>query len=336
MIDSSAAWGQLRGSLSQDGVHVVQSAITEVNSGYGRVRYALGPNGEPRLLIPCDLRISRTAIDGTSNLRIKIEQYAIGGVSESFLDITCLNRQLESVFAELCNEIMQRIDDGHSPHEAASGAIQDFRKLLTGSGKSPSRSALLGLLGELHVLRELARMSADAVECWMGPWERRHDYRAGRLALEVKVSGRTDQNRIAVHGSDQLLPPTDGELCLIHLRMDDSPGSEISLYSLYEEIVELTRHSNGKARLDEALARLGCPAADAPAWNEVSFALESVHAWRVLEGFPRLTSHEMPDGAFPAGVELVKYHVDLSAANEFSMSREELSNYMERLVNAKT
>lgn len=336
MNDSSAAWERLRDGVPQSSIHAVPSIVTEVDTGYGKVRHALGPAGEPRLLIPCDLRTSGPAIDGTSNLKIEVARYTLGGVSKTFLDITCINRKLESVFSELCGEIMQRLGDGHPPHEAATGAIQDFRELLTGTGSPPSRSTLLGLLGELHVLRELARISPDAVECWMGPWERRHDFRAGKLALEVKVSGRTDQSRVAIHGSDQLLPPTDGELCLLQLRMDDSPGSEISLHSLYQEIVELTRHSNGKARLDEALARLGCLRADAPSWNEVSFALESIHAWRVLEGFPRLTNKEMLSGSFPVGVELVKYLVDLSAASEFSMSQKELSQFMEKMVNAQT
>jgi len=309
-----------------DGVLEVPSINTGVETGYGPARFALGSDGEPRILVPCSADATHVDFDATSKLGVSVVKYSCGGRGAVFIDVTCREAALDAVFGELADEVLRRLSAGKSPVEAVTGTIADFKSLLMADPAGQvSLSMIVGLLGEMIVMRRMSGTTGDPVECWQGPWEQRHDFRAGPFAVEVKGSSRSDTSSVLIHGQDQLLPPTGGELVLVLVRMEPAVEGEISVGELFKSLV-----ANGvdARKLRAGLAELGCLDPDDPDWNRHTFGLQSIAAWRVEEGFPRLTARETIAGVIPVGVQDLAYAVDLTHAAPYGMTDADLDVYL--------
>ncbi|MGO7585956.1 PD-(D/E)XK motif protein [Rhizobium ruizarguesonis] len=305
-------WAEIRASGRGDGILEVPSRATTVTTGYGQVRIAIGPAGEPRLLVPVGRPAAGTSNAGSHNLVLTRSSFRSVGRLEHFIDITLRNPQLTRVFTELVEEIMKRLESGTGPEAAVHGTIQDFRNLLarTPEGEIPL-TKLCGLIGELVVLEKLTAELPTALEGWTGPIGQRHDFRRRDIALEVKTSLRSDASRVIIHGPEQLLPPSDGRLYLAHVRIEPVSDGPLSVAELHREIIE---HGADEVILDERLAELGCRDPDAEEWNTMSFALEGIDIYTLSPGFPSITPASFSESVLPVGVVGLIYEIDLAMA----------------------
>lgn len=308
-------WSEIRASGQGDGILEVPSRATTVTTGYGQVRIAIGPQGEPRLLVPVGRPASGSTTAGSRSLFLSRSSFRSAGKLEHFIDITLRNPRLTRVFTELVEEILKRLENGEGPEKAVHGTIQDFRNLLarTPEGEIPL-TKLGGLIGELVILERLTAMRPEALDGWTGPIGQRHDFRRRGIALEVKTSLRSDAARVTIHGPEQLLPPSDGRLILAHVRLEPVDGGAISVARLHHAIIE---HGTDELVLDERLAELGCSDPNAEEWNATHFALEGIDFYAVLPGFPSVTSESFPGGVLPLGVVTLTYEIDLSTARGY-------------------
>src|SRR5687768_746468 len=112
-------WQILRQRGYAAGTHEVPSLLAGVDADAGPIRFALGPNGEGRLLLPLSASERVPRIPETPTLRILDEFYHFGAESWRFLDLTCLVPELDSVFGEVVDEIVRRIVEGHGALEAS-------------------------------------------------------------------------------------------------------------------------------------------------------------------------------------------------------------------------
>jgi hypothetical protein len=320
-------WMRLRTTGNIDGILEVPSISSGIDTGFGPIRLAIGPAGEPRLLVPCGP--STHIPNGSGKLLVKISRYDVAGRSTLFIDVMCLERSLDSVFAELAEEVIHRVAGGGGAANSVEETIADFRDLLGGSQKDISDHTILGLVGELFVLRLLSRIATSAVEAWTGPFEQRHDFRRRSLAFEIKTSGRRDATTVSISSCDQLAEPADGSLILVHVKLERSSEGAISVASLSEDIL-----ATGASRqsLESALSAIGCHDARAPAWNRLQYTFESMQGYRIGNGFPRIVSDQFPSGVLPQGIESLEYRVDLRAASAFLMSAAELDLEFSRVA----
>lgn len=314
-------WSRLRGVGEGDGALEVPSLSSGVETGFGPIRFAIGPRGEPRLMVPCG---AGTAVHGpraNGNLSVTLSRYDVSGSKVLFVDVMCINRALDTVFAELANEVVHRVADGLAPADAVDGTIADFRDLLK-NASSPEipEERIVGLIGELLVLQRLVRVSPHAVESWTGPHEQRHDFRRGNCAIEVKTSSRADTTVVTISSSQQLAAPDSGSLLLVHVNIERADGGALSVARLASDIAKTVKSSHWPA----ALAAVGCDDPIAPEWNRVSYALESMTGYRVELGFPRITPSQFLDGRLPDGIESLVYSVDLRAAGDFRLAKPDL------------
>jgi len=315
-------WNRLRGVGEGDGALEVPSLSSGVETGFGPIRFAIGPRGEPRLMVPCG---TGTAVHGpraNGNLSVTLSRYDVSGSKVLFVDVMCINRALDTVFAELANEVVHRIADGRAPADAVDGTIADFRDLL----KNPASpeipdERIVGLIGELLVLQRLVGVSPRAVESWTGPHEQRHDFRRGNRAIEVKTSSRADAALVTISSSEQLAVPDGGSLLLVHVKIERADGGALNVKQLVSNIAD---HGAQSSVLKVALAALGCEDATAPEWNRLSYALESISGYRVEPGFPRITPGQFADGRLPDGIRSLAYSVDLRSARDFRLAQGDL------------
>src|SRR5690349_2856263 len=179
-------WMHLRGTGKGDGAIEVPSISSEVETGFGPIRFAIGPEGQPRLMVPCG---TGTVLGGdapSGNLRVNMSRYSVSGRMTLFIDVMCVERSLDPVFAELAEEVVHRVATGAGPADAVAGTIADFRNLLRDGVQTVPDHRILGLVGELLILRNLVRVSPSAIDAWTGPYEQRHDFRHVGHAMEVK------------------------------------------------------------------------------------------------------------------------------------------------------
>lgn len=323
-------WSELKASGKGDGLIEIPSLVTEVDSGYGKVRYSLGENGERRLLVPFSGSIPRGELGETGSLRVRFAKLMLAGRQHRFIDLICMDPTLDRVFEELVDEIIARISSGKEPFAAVRGTLEDFRALLFPRRTSEvSGEMILGLLGELHVLGLLAERDSSAVSCWVGPVEARHDFRTEAHAVEVKTTRSTAGSHVTIHGMDQLLPPSGGQLLLIRVVLEATPDGSVNLAGLYHSLLEA---GVSRQALLERLGNAGCDDPLDSAWNAKSYTLASLHAWQVIEGFPRLGVGDPVGVALPAGVSGVQYVVDLASAEDYLLQEQQLIAWLDEMM----
>jgi len=325
-------WADIRRTGVGDGRLEIPSKPAHVNTGYGPVRYGVGPEGEPRLLVPCASGRVRILVDQSPRLFVTVASLSGSQGRQSYIDLICRDVALEKVFSELCVEVMRRIEGGSSPEASVIQSIEDFRALLSRAREAEvSREKVLGLVGELFMLNRFVMLGIDAPALWLGPWEQRHDFRGNGQALEVKTSGRSDATRVSIHGVDQLCAPVGGRLFLVHVRFEEESGAPYSVSRIFHQI---KKKVTDVQRLREGLSRVGCDDPDSAEWNCHEFSFQSIGVWEVLAGFPRITCNEFSAGKLAPGIASLEYTVDLSAADDYLVNDAELDSFMKGMANA--
>ncbi|MGX9569467.1 PD-(D/E)XK motif protein [Pseudomonas kilonensis] len=311
-------WKRLRETGTGDGVIEVPSIDSGVATGFGTARYAIGGQGQPRLLVPIGGMNSIKSLASTTKLSVTTSSFKLSGKGILFIDIMSLDRALDSVFAELAENILRRIGDGVAPLISVTETIEDFRELLREHSRAdvPDRK-IIGVVGELYILQVLTKYNLTAVEAWVGPYEMRHDFRRHIHALEVKTSGRSDAKSVLIHGIDQLQAPKGGTLLLAHVRMERAENGLFFVGELFDTLVKLG--VDGSSLL-QRLAALDCPDPHAREWNRLSFTLEGLKVYSVEDGFPRVIGASFNVGSLPQGIAAIEYQVDLGHAVSFELS----------------
>lgn len=323
-------WKRLKATGSGDGVIEVPSIDSGIATGFGTARYAIGAQGQPRLLVPVGGRIAARGLTSTSKLLVTTSSYKVSSKSMLFIDIMCLDRALDMVFAELAEEILRRIKEGLPPVKAVTASIDDFRDLLKEQAREEiPENKIQGLVGELVVMRRLITHNQVATETWTGPFELRHDFRRGIHALEVKTSGRSDTTRVSIHGIDQLAPPAGGTLHLAHVRLERVENGQLSVGSVFDSLL---RSGADRETLEKGLEALGCSDPHGEEWNRLSFDLEGLKVYLVSDGFPRITVSSFARGFLPEGVSALEYQIDLSHAKTFELSSNDCEIAFERIA----
>jgi hypothetical protein len=291
---------------------------------------ALGTRGELRFLLPVGMQTRVPKIPVGPNVAISDVIYSRGNERQRFIDITCGAAELENVFADVVDQIVERVEDGQTATEAARSTFAEFRSLLLTKAITPRpRSEVVGLLGELLVLTRLLKRNSETWRAWSGADRNRHDIRAGDYSIEIKSTSRPGNMQVTIHSEHQLRSPDNGALQLFHFAFEAVSGGGYSVERLAAEALRLS--SDPQAFLDR-LKACGCENPDSPEWNHEAFRLDAERAFRVEDAFPRITPSSFRLGALPGGVMSIQYDVDLSTALGFIASPEQQASHEDLLL----
>ncbi|WP_110638670.1 PD-(D/E)XK motif protein [Pseudomonas sp. CC120222-01a] len=319
-MSSKSIWAMLRINDSPVEPFGIRTMPLSVRAPAGRLRLALGPSGEPRILLPLAYRELASCVSVPGSISLTESHFFLEGRSVSFADMTCISDSLASVFGEFVDEIIARVEKGSSCLEAIDSTINDFRSLLSESSDSEvDPSEVIGLVGELLVLNRLLDHSASGWKAWRGPSGDRHDFRNAAISLEVKSTDRVGKSDITINGLEQLEAPSGGNLYLLRIELEPVHGGALSVASLAFSAIG---KSDDPVGLHKVLRAAGCEDFQSARWNTRSFRLNSESFYEVKDGFPKLTSAMLLGGVRPAGLFSVKYSVDLSFACDFLQSNE--------------
>lgn len=143
------------------------------------------------------------------------------------IKIDCPDPALRMTFLSLVGEVLDRVEVTRgSVYLEVSKVVHDWRRALHAAQSKLSRQGLIGLFGELTVLRELvAQRGVACLSLWRGPDGHRHDF-ARQNALEVKTFSGSGSPKVTIHGAHQLDPPHGRDLHLVSLRVEESGDGE--------------------------------------------------------------------------------------------------------------
>lgn len=287
--------------------------VDGINPG---VYLGLDPAGKHHLLVESPdppIRPSGVAALSTTHRELKI-----GSQLKRYLDVTCEHDDLVEVFHHFIAAVFERIsvdapDNGH----VVMRTLAVWREFFSPATGRPSPDTVTGVIGELLFLRDLARVaSSDGIAAWTGPKGGRHDFRSGDVALEVKTTRAHTRRVISVSGEEQFVPPDGGTLYLHFLRLEESPGTGVSLLDLIDEIV-----STGvpRSELLAGLAGAGIPPSALSTVGTAWFDVRERLTLPVDDRMPRITPATFSAGRRPAGILGINYRVDLDHAIEHAL-----------------
>lgn len=302
---------------------------TGIDCGHGSVLIALSDSGGRRLLIPIgrDTRLSPVA--SNESICVRDNVLNAGGDDTRFVDIICIDPSLNDVFARVCDQIIARLAIGGAADATVQQVFDEFRHLLQGKRLPLSTREIIGLVGELCVLRDLTRLSGAAVSRWTGPAGGRHDFGSPGISLEVKTSTRRDAPIVTISSIDQLAPPENGRLCLSYVGLEEHPAGSLTIRSLVESIL-----SDGGPRdeIEARLVKLGIRWEDLEGFDHVRLSKCAQETYSVDDSFPRLIRASFPGGELPSGITTCEYTIDLTAAEPCRMEDSAVRTLLEELA----
>ncbi|MFE5491027.1 PD-(D/E)XK motif protein [Streptomyces virginiae] len=286
----------------------------------GEVQVGLDVRGDRHLLLPVhndnvheDLR--------SAHVRLKKDAIVLEGRTQHYADLVCHRADLGDLFDDVVSEILERLsEDGGDPSKTCRRVLEAWREMFAGRSGRLTVSEQRGLFGELTVLEHLLHGNPflRPTHIWTGPDRQPHDFRLPDRSWEVKTLGRS-RSTVEIHGLDQLAPPPGGHLTLILVRLvDDTSGT--SLPELAERVVNAAEDSRG---VIEQLAKAGYSAADAELYSTARYGRPQLLALTVDSDFPSLT-HASLSGPLPAGIEAVRYSLDVADQLPDALSHKEV------------
>lgn len=290
---------------------------------------ALTAQGHAALLVPFDPREASPRFAVLDSVKIEVRGYAGPPTNGSYVFVECLEEMLDEVFGEFCESVMLRLRRGEGATAAISTSLRDFRRLLHAPTEERiARELVVGLYGELVVLETLQLRSSDAVRTWHGPKPALQDFRNGNLAVEVKTTLEGQGRRVHVSGLAQLEPPAAGELSLVFCRLRHDPNGR----ALGMLMMDICAHSADPESIERKAALVLDGASPQAAGDELRFAVAEVEWYLVSPGFPRIVRSSLQSDGNYAGVDEVKYSLDLSAAKAHLMNGAQIEDFTNRLL----
>lgn len=253
-----------------------------------------------------------------------------GSQPEYYIRIECLDHSLRQPFTVLASQVVNHLASGATPSKACMDAVLEFRRLLSRHGGIlPSEEEIVGVAGELLLIRALVTWSPHLWRGWNGPLGSSRDYSWGSIDIEAKASRLTGELRLTVNGLEQLEPEPDRDLYIHHAVLSDNPLGTVVIPQLADEIRQLI---SDPEEFDERLASAGYLPEQHDLWLEHRFTLHETSIYRVTDAFPRIRKSDFPDGTLPPGISRLRYDIQLATCSGFRLSSSESESMLKDLA----
>ena len=289
----------------------------------GETLVAIDSARQKHLLIP--LAVDEVEQDNVSQgVTLGPRVLHVGTSDATYADLHCRMTSLDRVFEELVADVLRRlIAERSEPVATCHKVLNEWRALLKASGHGVSRETIVGLVGELQILRLLAKEDPiKALDSWQGPTMSVHDFVWGGAELEVKTTTSVDGNFVTVSNIDQLDPTLVASLHLVVVHAREDPKAP-NLDELVDGLVALGMPHNA---LLTKVASAGYVYGSGGTAMADRFRIRSVRAWTVDDSFPGLRRGELGEARL-RGISKLHYELALDSAPK-RLSDEEFRHFI--------
>lgn len=279
--------------------------------GVANARLTIDHQGQRHLLIPAPSTGRLIEDKRSSGVHLLSADWGDEDARRRFVDLVCLKPHLNGLFDLIIYEVLAELHGtAGQPDRICLTVLNHWRELLSrDSLPMPERSAVIGLFGELTVLRNLAQVNPITLSLWTGPDSGRFDFFAGGRALEVKTTLRRQGIVLTIHGHDQLEAPQNGSLHLVVVLIEEAPAEGENLRALVDSLVTL---GISRVEMYQKLARIGFTPDTLTLLDDQRFRVVERRMYEVNDLFPRITASNFVGASLPRGVIALSYTIDLS------------------------
>lgn len=276
----------LTGELPE-GATQLSTRPSGVTTTHGPVLLGVDRSGRRHVLIPLESgshvtdRISR-------GITLASRELVVDDETQTFADLACDIPRLAQVFERLVENLIERLEGSTAPMPVIAKTLEEWRALLQQALAEISRETVLGIVGELEILRTLSERSIEAIQCWAGPSGAVHDFVRGGRAIEVKATASVDGNSVRISNLDQLDPGTVPQLHLAVVHLKESADAA----SIDDRIAQLIELGVPAIELEQALGLLGYVRGMSEA-VATRFEVRGIRWWIVADDFPGLRSSDI-------------------------------------------
>lgn len=327
------SWEKVKTTGSQ-GELVAAYELTQ-DLRYGKPFLTIDFEGKRHLLLPLP-KVAKVVEDKQSaGIHILRSSWGLENERRDYIDLVCLKPNFNDLFNIIIYETLQGLAENASDVNAVCHTVlESWREFLNReSRKMPDKSTLIGLMGELFVLKNLVHLDPRALRIWTGPQGARFDFFSKNTAFEVKSSTKRHGRTVIINGVDQLDPPAGVNLYLFYNRVEESPLNGITLSAAVNELQSAGCDS---AQLVRLLSDLGFTPEVIARFDTASWRLIESLVFRVDENFPRITARSFINGQMPPGVIAVTYEIDLGGTALPKLSETEVTNLHQLIVSEST
>jgi hypothetical protein len=303
---------------------------SDVSLSGGRVSHALDADGRPAVLVPLAEGQASPEDSRTRGVTIRRRELLDRGKLRLFLVVRSEEATLDPQFALFADDLLAALTEHpEAPGTTCMAVLERWRELMAAPPLPLlSRSALAGLLAELHALEVLAaRDPASALAAWCGPEGGRHDFANEHGAIEVKATTGREGFKVQIHGVMQLEYPEQGPLTLYAEQMEMVNQGGDSVPDAVDRVQSL---GTPRQVLRDRLEAIGFRSSDADIYRAVRFSVLRRAIAEVDDAFPRIVRDSFTDPSLPDYATDISYSIDLS---EWVQSADDLS-YVETIVRA--
>jgi hypothetical protein len=273
-------------------------------------------------------------LPATSGLSVELVP-ALQNVPEGMrtLAVALEDYQYVDIFSVFCADVVEGISRCAKVQDAIVLLLQRFQRwqqFLSKAVDGLSQQAMIGLYGELQVLRDILIPlgGIGIVTAWCGAQRTPQDFIVpGVCAIEVKSTMARTMSRVRIHGERQLDDSGLTSLFLVCFRLQRDEESGESLNQLVDELRHLAAIApEFSTILDQHLADAGWFEMHRQRYEAQRLVIAQRRFFRVGDGFPRL----LP-GALDAGIDEVEYQLDLRSCESMECGLVELESTLTAL-----
>lgn len=205
----------------------------------------------------------------------------------------------QDLFDDLVVSLYGAIKSIHEVEGEQEAFLRHFRKWValfeTEYSSSLDEQTVMGLIGELHVLKRLISSSTDSelseiLSSWRGPYDETQDFVLEDMHVEVKtVTARGTS--VTINSLTQLNEEHGKGLELLVNTVSADCDNGVCLSHIFQDVVDQSVERGGdSAILYEAIAQKGLSSRNITDYDHWKYRFHTEKAYDVLGGgFPRLT-----------------------------------------------
>jgi hypothetical protein len=228
-----------------------------------------------------------------SGANISVDWRQVSDGSGIQVTVQLLNMDMQDLFAVLCNNLAELIEDlptGMNLFDAVIIRVQRWQRLLDGGRPNTmTDSERRGLVGELLLLEQvfIPQYTSSTIHSWLGPTGNPQDFVFDLGRVECKSYLESPVAEVRISSLDQLddsySPLT---LALNHLVESDSSGNGVTLNDLVSMVERQLLTEQERMEFNSRLLSAGYEYNDA--YESFRYVRQLTKYYKVSDDFPRL------------------------------------------------